>query len=195
MAWFKADVKGFLRDEKLNDIEIRGAWVSVLALCKLCNHNGLMIDSLECALTDTEICRQARINLNHLEKLHSLNLINYLNEGVTKVTNIPNWLKYQPEYDRQKPYRQAKKEKLAETNKIVTVDVSSSSHDSHREGDVRLEKEKEIRETPLGLNNTLAGGNGSKPSDLKKSPFKVNDNGETPEQKRQRLLEQAKGMK
>ena len=154
MAWFKADVRGFLRDEKLENVELRGAWVSLLALTKLCNHNGLLIDSLETALDDPEICRQARILQTHLDTLRAFDLTNIVTIGVTKVTNIPNWLKYQPEYDRQKPYRQEKRDKLKAGNKIVTPLVTMT-HIETREGEGDLRKRLETKAKSNGKGGTI----------------------------------------
>ena len=132
MAWYKADVKGFMRDEKLLDLELRGAWASILAVAKFCNHNGQLIDQLNDPLSDDEICKLGRFKQSHLDKLRQAGLVDFVTIAVTKVTNIKNWLKYQPEYDRQKPYRQAKKEK------VVTIPVTMTHIETR---DVRLERE------------------------------------------------------
>ena len=151
MAWYKADVRGFLRDEKLTDLELRGAWASVLALAKFCNHNGMLIDSLDDPLTDSDICHQSRFNQSHLDKLREVGLVDFVTIGVTKVTNIKNWLKYQPEYDRQKPYRLAKK-------KVVTIPVTMT----------RVEKETIEGDRDKRLKPYIKGGSMKIPKDVRK---------------------------
>jgi hypothetical protein len=109
--WFKVFPKAFLQDDKLKDIRIRGAFISVLALAKVSNNNGQFLDQIDEPMTKADIIRLSGISEGDYDCLIFSRLIDCNH----KLHFVPNWLKYQSEYDRQKQYRSVVTKSTQET--------------------------------------------------------------------------------
>ncbi len=88
----------------------RGVWYDLVMFAALCPTPGLIADSNERAYPTKFIASRLSVN----EELLKRTLDKCEEEGRVKVNStgihIVNWGKYQSEYERQKPYRDAKKE-------------------------------------------------------------------------------------
>ena len=100
---------GTLRDEPP---EIRGVWIDLLVLAGAGRYgdSGEIKLSNSVGLTDDQIAGILIISLSlwHRAKKRFLETERITITGKGVIT-IVNWQKYQPEYNRQKPYREARK--------------------------------------------------------------------------------------
>ncbi len=109
--WFKVYPKSFLQDDSLKDIRLRGAFISILALAKVSNNNGQLLDQLDKPLSAAAILDLSGIDQTDLDSL----ITNGLLVCNQKLHFVKNWLKYQSEYDRQKHYRKGVTKSTQET--------------------------------------------------------------------------------
>lgn len=114
---------GTLRDEAP---EIRGVWIDLLVLAGAGRYgdSGEIKLSSSVGLTDNQIADILAISLSlwHRAKKRLLETDRIRITG-NGVISIINWRKYQPEYDRQKPYREAKK--------ATTTEPKADTQSSH----------------------------------------------------------------
>lgn len=132
--YFKIMPREWLFDEKLNalGLEYKGAWANVLALVKLCNQNGKLQDEIEEPLTQDQIIKKSRIQALHFAKFIACEMIAKESKNGQILYSVKNWLKYQPEYDRTKVYRNSLKELNIKTkdkdNHETRLDYTSVLH-------------------------------------------------------------------
>lgn len=105
--YVKLMAREWLFDEKLNayGLEHKGAWGNLLALAKICGENGKFIDLMGNPYTSDYIIKNARITAIHFNNFIVAQMLVKSSNGNGIEYSIKNWLKYQPEYDRTKPYR------------------------------------------------------------------------------------------
>lgn len=110
---------GTLREETP---EIRGVWIDLLVLAGAGRYgdSGEIKLSDNVGLTDSQIADILKISqgLWHEAKKRFLETerIDITEKGVILIIN---WQKYQPEYNRQKPYREAKKTTTTDPDKYI----------------------------------------------------------------------------
>lgn len=135
--------------KELNEAE-RGVWFSLLVMAGLNNWNPGTINIAEnCPYTDDQLCKILNINpeiFRHcIEKLSSppINKIHINGNGI----HITNWNHYQTEYQRQKPFRDGKRQKLEVTtqnyNGVLQLDITDKGR--HIEEDVDVEEDVDIK--------------------------------------------------
>lgn len=133
---FKMAAREWLFDEKLNSmgLEYKGAWGNLLALAKICNCNGKFLDEVDDPYNELQICKKARISLIHFQKFIVADMLIKRSSDNGIVISIKNWLKYQPEHDRTKVYRNSYKdlkkketEEVHEENRIEGRDATPKS--------------------------------------------------------------------
>jgi len=117
--WYKVFPKPWLHGSirwQLDAAE-RGTWADLLAWAAECNHGGLISDNDGRALPRSFIANQLNIEQTLLDRT----IAKCKAEGRIKVEpeegaeaiviTISNWNAYQSEYERQKPYREQKKQR------------------------------------------------------------------------------------
>ena len=92
------------------DAAERGTWYDLLALARVCGSEGKICDRDERAYPLDFIANRLNIPLELLENTLSKCKDEGRIEVKDGVINIVNWKTYQSEYERQKPYRDAKKD-------------------------------------------------------------------------------------
>lgn len=112
LIYFKIAARDWLFDEKLNNLglEYKGAWANLLAFAKICNMNGQFIDEVDEPFSVDQIIKKARISAIHFRKFEACNMVERLSTPKGLCYSIKNWLKFQPEYDRTKPYKKSYKD-------------------------------------------------------------------------------------
>jgi hypothetical protein len=97
----------------------RGVWYDLLNFAAVCSEPGIISDRDGRSYPHTFIANRLNVSLELFER----SLKKCLDEGrVAENDNgikIVNWSAYQSEYDRQKPYRQAKKEGRAKKKSVT----------------------------------------------------------------------------
>jgi len=122
-SWFKVYpdkwLKGTLSAETP---EIRGVWIGLLALAAAGNYgdNGEIKYNDDIGLTDQQIAAALSIEIRLWRKAKKrfleTNRIEIAENGAILITN---WKKYQSEYNRQKPWRQQKKDAQIDPDKYI----------------------------------------------------------------------------
>lgn len=114
--WTNEWLKGSIRFEF--SAEERGVWADLLALAGNCRQDGLISANESTPFPHSYIAGNLNISLDLfegvLEKCKKSGRISENKHGIT----ITNWSKYQSEYDRQKPYRERKKEEPVNPEKF-----------------------------------------------------------------------------
>jgi len=126
---------GTLREETS---ELRGIWSDVLALAGNLSYGDKGIISLpnNIPLTDEQIAGILNISLDEWLKGKARLIETIRIEDRNGILSIINWEKYQPEYDRQKSYRQQLQSKV--------TDQSYKEKEKEKEKENRREKKKRI---------------------------------------------------
>ena len=100
----------------------RGVWYDLLNFSAICQTAGTIGDNDNRAYPHSFIANRLNISLELLERT----LKKCEEEGRLKENNngiaIVNWVAYQSEYDRQKPYREKKKQLSADPDKFIKGD-------------------------------------------------------------------------
>jgi hypothetical protein len=130
--FFKVPAKEWLLDDTLNalGLEYKGAWGNLLAFCKLCEKNGKFINEVHEPIEQHDIIRKSRITAVHFNRFIACNMVSTEAKDGEIIYSIKNWLKYQSEYDRTKPYKNSLKALNIKTEKEkanVDVDVIQQS--------------------------------------------------------------------
>ena len=117
--WCRNWLEGTLKDES---IEIRGVWAGLLALAGDGRYgdSGEIKLSNEVGLTDNQISEILSISLS-LWKRAKRRFVDSDRIRISEkgAISIQNWAKYQSEYERQKPQREAKKAEMATVEKYT----------------------------------------------------------------------------
>ena len=111
-SWVKLWITGWLHGSIRWQLtpEERGVWADILALAGECGREGVICDNDGEPLPRKYIANQFNISQTLLDRviakcIHHERLEQTQLNGILKITN---WVHYQSEYDRQKPYRQKK---------------------------------------------------------------------------------------
>ena len=120
-TWVKFWVTGWLHGSirwQLEPAE-RSVWADLICLAGECGRNGAICDNDGVPLPRTFIAGQFNIPTTLLDRtiaksIHDNRLSE--NEGLLSITN---WEKYQSEYERQKPYREKKKQDSDDPEKFT----------------------------------------------------------------------------
>jgi hypothetical protein len=117
--WCRNWLEGTLREEPP---DIRGVWADLLALAGDGHYgdSGVIKASDNLGFTDGQITDLLKIDpelwQRAKERLQDTDRIKITEKGIITITN---WQKYQPEYSRQKPYRQHQKATTIDPDKYV----------------------------------------------------------------------------
>lgn len=99
------------------DPDERGVWYDLLNFTAICNMAGRICDRDERSFPNSFIANRLNISLELLErtltKCEEQRRISIDGKGIKLI----NWKMYQSEYERQKPYRESKRERAAQWEK------------------------------------------------------------------------------
>lgn len=143
-TWIKLYCKEWLEGSlKTDSLELRGFWSTLLAVAGGGQYgdSGVIKIAEKVGLTHHQLGQIVGIPYRRvgyfMAKLTKQGRISYDSDGVIYITN---WQKYQSEYCRQKPYREAKRDSNSYSPKlqgVVTRQVTVEKEKENREGEVK----------------------------------------------------------
>lgn len=148
-TWIKVYCKAWLtKSISQESLELKGAWITLLCVAGNGQYgdDGVikLVDGV--GVPDPGLAKLLHISARQWAKLKSkLVSDERIRVDENNIITILNWVKYQGEYQRQKPYRE--REKLQP--KVTTESYNVKLQTEIENRDKRIEKENRDRDTPL----------------------------------------------
>ena len=124
-TWIKLNVAGILHGSinyLLPDLDLQAVWIKMICLSEECGGRpGYIEDNNEKGLPHEYIANELHCNLEQFENvLKTMTSDGAISTNGTGSIQLVNFDHYQfTEYDRQKPYREAKKERETDPDKYI----------------------------------------------------------------------------
>ena len=126
----------------------RGVWYDLLNLAAICGEPGLISDRDGRSYPHSFIANRLNIPLELLERtLQKCEAEGRIHENKTTGIVIANWKVYQSEYERQKPYREARKRKSSRTDEsAMRISLSYRRKKKELGRDLNTEEMEKLKE-------------------------------------------------
>jgi DnaD/phage-associated family protein len=145
-TWIKIYCADWLKTMSDKPLNIRGAWASLMVIAGDGKYgdDGVIKLTDDVGVPDIGLAKLLSISAREWRKLKSqFAQDERISVDKNNVITILNWKKYQPEYQRQKPYRE--REKLQPKVTTESYNVKLQTEIENRDRDMRIEN----RDTPL----------------------------------------------